>query len=348
MPVRSEPVACASATAASLAEIVSRAVNRPETLYRRPVIRPTTFGWTEVAWRVATTMAFGLSRGISVIAVSTFSVLAGGNSPCASLAARTCPVLASAITYAAAGTLGSGCAPLAGEPTTTPLLASRAPPTSSRDGRPATAAPAGSVPRTGFAAVTASAAIPARATASLRAAGLIRIPNPQHAPVRPGSNSSQHAIAPGRGCPKSGPASRAVIIPLQPVRHARWRPSPLPARTSAGTLPPVNAAPPGCCGARPGLIWPYDAHIGVRAAHRTGLRAQGTAKFPSGKRPGRARRVPVHPRRVPDHVRHQALDDAAVRRLPPRGGLQPPLPPADRGRNHGPVGRLRPADPDGL
>ena len=43
-----------------------------------------------------------------VMAVSTFSVLAGGNSPCGSLAARTEPVLALAMRYADAGTAGSG------------------------------------------------------------------------------------------------------------------------------------------------------------------------------------------------------------------------------------------------
>ena len=43
-------------------------------------------------------MAFGFSRGSSVIAVSTLSVLAGANSPCGSLAASTWPVPASAMT----------------------------------------------------------------------------------------------------------------------------------------------------------------------------------------------------------------------------------------------------------
>ena len=56
------------------------------------------FGSTDAARLVATTVASGLSLGSMVMAVSTFSVLAGGNSPCASLAASTVPVLASAIT----------------------------------------------------------------------------------------------------------------------------------------------------------------------------------------------------------------------------------------------------------
>ncbi len=64
-----------------------------------------------------------------VIAVSTFSVLAGGNSPWASLAASTAPVLALAIRYAEAGTTGSSRAPRGGYCTTMPRLASRGPPT---------------------------------------------------------------------------------------------------------------------------------------------------------------------------------------------------------------------------
>ena len=47
---------------------------------------------------VVLTGAFGFSLGSMVIAVSTFSVLAGGNRPCASLAASTWPVLALAMT----------------------------------------------------------------------------------------------------------------------------------------------------------------------------------------------------------------------------------------------------------
>ena len=107
IPLPNDPAACVSATAASLAEIVSSAVNRSEISYACPVIRPTTVGETEAACLVATTVAFGLSSGISEIAVSTLSVLAGRYHPCGSLAASTWPVPASAMTNAEACTPGS-------------------------------------------------------------------------------------------------------------------------------------------------------------------------------------------------------------------------------------------------
>ena len=72
-----------------------------------PGSRPTTFGVVEVAMVLATTRASGLSSGISVIAVSTLSVLAGRYQPCGSLATSTCPVPASAMTNAEACTRGS-------------------------------------------------------------------------------------------------------------------------------------------------------------------------------------------------------------------------------------------------
>ncbi len=55
-------------------------------------------GSTLAARFVAITVASGPSLGSMVIAVSTFRVLAGGKRPCASLAASTAPVRASAIT----------------------------------------------------------------------------------------------------------------------------------------------------------------------------------------------------------------------------------------------------------
>ena len=77
--------------------------------------------------------------------------------------------------------------------------------------------------------------------------------------------------------------------------------------------------------------------------------------LPPGRRragPGRpARRAggaPVHPRRLPDHVHRPALDDAPVRRLRHRPGVERALSPAAARRHHRAVGRLRPADPDGL
>src|SRR5579859_2219557 len=87
--------------------MVNSAVNKAETWYGCPASRPTTFGTVEVASLLATTRASGLSSGISVIAVSILSVLAGRYQPCGSLAASTCPVPASAMTNAEACTRGS-------------------------------------------------------------------------------------------------------------------------------------------------------------------------------------------------------------------------------------------------
>ena len=100
--------------AASFAEISSSAWNRSDTGYARPLTSPTLFGVTSAAMADVTTVASGLSTGIRASAVSTFSVLAGRKCPCGSLAARTCLVPASAITYAAARTEGSRRAPWAG------------------------------------------------------------------------------------------------------------------------------------------------------------------------------------------------------------------------------------------
>ena len=67
-----------------------------------------------------------------------------------------------------------------------------------------------------------------------------------------------------------------------------------------------------------------------------------------GPRPRPARRVPVHPRRPADDVPQPVLDDAPVRRLRDRRGDEPALPlPARAGPDRA-VGRVRPADPDGL
>src|ERR1700759_2556055 len=64
-------------------------------------------GETEVACLEATVVASGLSTGISAIAVSTLSVLAGRNQPCGFLAASTWPVPASARIQAEALMAGS-------------------------------------------------------------------------------------------------------------------------------------------------------------------------------------------------------------------------------------------------
>src|SRR5439155_21933373 len=128
-----EPVAWASAIAASLAEIVSSAVNRSETLYECPASSPTMFGDTVVACLLATTMAFGLSAGMSEIAVSTLSVLAGRYQPCGSLAASTWPVPASATIHAEALIFGSRGTEPDEKLTSTPRPESWAPPIAAGD-----------------------------------------------------------------------------------------------------------------------------------------------------------------------------------------------------------------------
>ena len=60
-----------------------------------------------------------------------------------------------------------------------------------------------------------------------------------------------------------------------------------------------------------------------------------------------ARRVPLHPRPVPDRLPRQALDDPAVRRLRQRRADQRALQDDPARRRRRPVGGLRHADADG-
>src|ERR1700745_1082327 len=78
------------------------------------------FGDTVVACLLATTVAFGLSAGMSEIAVSTLRLLPGRYQPCGSLAASTWPVPASAMTHAEALIFGSRGIARDGEVTSTP------------------------------------------------------------------------------------------------------------------------------------------------------------------------------------------------------------------------------------
>ncbi|CAA9315622.1 MAG: Methylmalonyl-CoA mutase, partial [uncultured Friedmanniella sp.] len=85
----------------------------------------------------------------------------------------------------------------------------------------------------------------------------------------------------------------------------------------------------------------------VGHALRAGLLRRGPRRLRPGDGPGGARRLPVHPGHLPGHVHLPGLDDAAVRRLRDRSGVQRPLPGADRARHHRSQRRLRPAHPDG-
>ena len=106
-PCSNEPVASASAIAASLPEISSNARNRSAILYGCPSFRPTTSGSTLTARLEARTVASGFSTGMSDTAVRILSVLAGPYCACGCFAARIWPVVASAITNAPAGTFGT-------------------------------------------------------------------------------------------------------------------------------------------------------------------------------------------------------------------------------------------------
>ena len=81
---------------------------------------------------------------------------------------------------------------------------------------------------------------------------------------------------------------------------------------------------------------PRPVHVGRRRGPRR------------GSRPRPPRRVPVHPRRPADDVPQPVLDDAPVRRVRDGRGDQPALPLPPRAGPDRAVGRLRPADPDGL
>src|SRR5581483_2514738 len=98
------------------------------------------FGDTETACLLATTVASGLSTGISEIAVSTLSVLAGRYQPCGSLAASTWPVPASATMNAEALMRGSRGAGPGGSSTITPWPDSCGPPMAAGEGEEAAAA----------------------------------------------------------------------------------------------------------------------------------------------------------------------------------------------------------------
>ena len=91
---------------------------------------------------------------------------------------------------------------------------------------------------------------------------------------------------------------------------------------------------------------PFETSSGIRDPRPLHARRRGRPR--RGPRPRPARRVPVHPGRPADDVPEPLLDDAPVRRLRDRRGDEPPLPLPPRAGPDRAVGRLRPADPDGL
>ena len=139
----------------------------------------------------------------------------------------------------------------------------------------------------------------------------------------------------------------ASARPASPSRRSRPRPS--PRCSSAATSPRSRSADARASRAN-GRARP------VRDVRRdpAGRRSTTPAAWPRASRRsmptrdlGRPGRVPVHARRAADDVPRPALDDAAVRRLRHRRGVEPALPLPARAGQTGPVGRVRSADADG-
>ena len=94
----------------------------------------------------------------------------------------------------------------------------------------------------------------------------------------------------------------------------------------------------------------YDAVLdkgGVRDADFTTLSGMEVAAGVRHRRVGVARRVPVHPRPLPDRLPRPHVDDPAVRGLRQRRADQRALPDDPRPRWRRALGRLRHADADG-
>ena len=123
----------------------------------------------------------------------------------------------------------------------------------------------------------------------------------------------------------------------QPADPARAGSRP---RALAGRRPGEGGrVDPGAPGALPDLVGHRD---------RRPLHAGRPGRPRRGARPRPAGRVPVHARRPAHDVPRPPLDDAPVRRLRDRRGDERALPLPARAGPDRPVGRLRPADPDGL
>src|SRR6185437_17012104 len=93
--------------------------------------------------------------------------------------------------------------------------------------------------------------------------------------------------------------------------------------------------------AKPEVTWAHGTHVRVRASRRSRLRRKQAYGFPARRKAWQAGRVSIYSRCVSADVRGPALDDAPVRRVRHRPGVQPALPRADRGGQHRALGRLR-------
>ena len=100
---------------------------------------------------------------------------------------------------------------------------------------------------------------------------------------------------------------------------------------------------PHCRNAGRGRREPHRVRHGVRVALRGRLARRLGRRGAAGQAGG----VPVHAWCLPLDVHRPPVDDAAVRRLRDRQGVQRALQAARRERHRRAVGRVRPADPDG-
>ena len=137
--------------------------------------------------------------------------------------------------------------------------------------------------------------------------------------------------------------------PGGPVRPGRTDPERAQQGRSAPMTQTIDRAetPPGPSGRAARRHHPTDpARHPRRAAAGALVRSRGLADRRRA-RPRRAGSYPVHPRRAPDHVPRQGLDDAPVRRLRQSAGHQRALSVPARPGTDGPLGRLRHADAHG-
>ncbi len=148
-----------------------------------------------------------------------------------------------------------------------------------------------------------------------------------------------HASAP------SGSSSASSFAPARSRSWAKRRTRTCTAQGYAwrrhGCLSRTRRAPDDRTDRRPRRPPPLHR---LRHRDRAALR-RGRPPGRPGRAPRRARRVPVHPRHPQGDVPPADLDDAPVRGLRERQGVQRALPLPARARRHRPVDGLRPAHP---
>ena len=170
-----------------------------------------------------------------------------------------------------------------------------------------------------------------------------------------------------------GPVARALRGPQPVLAHLREHPTPRPPTEVEVRDGQVYrwvrrlTAWPKLVG-RPTILGMADPTLTPSEPHASRWQGATTPSLDQGRRPRRrlhdaeraggragvrhrrlgvARRVPVHPRALPDGLPRPHVDDPAVRRLRQRPADQRALPDDPRPRRRRAVGRLRHADADG-